>query len=355
MMQEFQVKSIVQKGFLEDGVPPLDHFEIVESKLSVNTSQLEKDSIVVQVLCMSCDPYMRGRLKSHGAPPEQGKMTVQGFVSGKIVASNHENWKANDLFGARLDLSTFQHIKDVKGFWKLTEYLTEEEISLGIGAMGMPGSTAYGGLLDILKPEKGQTVFISAASGAVGSLVGQIAKNVCGCKTIGSCGGPAKVDLIKSKFGYDHAIDYKAIDSSTQDKGLQQLKDRLQECSPEGIDMYFENVGGIHFDAAFGSLRPKGRIAVCGGISSYNEKSSPSVKVDIMKMIYTFQRIEGFVCTPWLFGEKGNFLADMSKWIKQGNVKVEETFYDGIESWPAAFQSLFVNTHRNTGKVVVRV
>ncbi len=185
---------------------------------------------------------------------------MNGFVSGKIVDSKNGAWKVGDLFGASLPFKTYVVITPAMMaatmMWKLTDYLTEAELSLGIGLMGMPGSTAYGGLLDVLAVKAGQTIFISAASGAVGSLVGSIAKNVYNCKVIGTCGGPEKCELIKTKFGYDHAIDYKV--ASDKDK----LKAALKEAAPEGIDMYFENVGGYHFEAAFESLRPYGRLAL---------------------------------------------------------------------------------------------
>jgi NADPH-dependent curcumin reductase CurA len=116
---------------------------------------------------------------------------------------------------------------------------------------------------------------------------------------------------------------------------------------------YFENVGGTHFEAACASLRPHGRIAVCGAISGYNEAERPTSRLQITQLIYTFQRVEGFVCSPWLRGERGNFLADMASWVKQGKLSVQETFFDGIEAWPDAFASLFSGA--NSGKVVVRV
>jgi NADPH-dependent curcumin reductase CurA len=215
------------------------------------------------------------------------------------------------------------------------------------GILGMPGSTAYGGLIDILKPVAGQTLFVSAASGAVGSVVGMIAKNVYGCTIIGSCGGPEKCSMLKEKFGYDHAIDYKTCANADE------LTAALKVVAPDGIDMYFENVGGMHFDAAFSSLKTGGRIAICGAISEYNNLKPSGNTIDITKMIYTAQRIEGFVCMPWLSGARGNFLADMAQWYKEGKLLAQETFTDGIENWPLAFQSLF--NGMNKGKVIVWV
>jgi NADPH-dependent curcumin reductase CurA len=274
-----------------------------------------------------------------------------GFVVGRVVASNgNTNWNLGDTFGANLPFTTVQNLSadalQKTLMWKLTGLVSDEELSLGLGVLGMPGSTAYGGLVDVLAPKEGETIFISAASGAVGSLVGMLAKRVFNCTVIGSCGGPEKCALIKEKFGFDHAIDYKTL------SGADDLMTALKQVAPDGIDMYFENVGGFHFEAAFNSLRPHGRIAVCGGISQYN--SHPDLNsINPMKMVYTFQRIEGFVCGPWLSGKKGNFLRDMHQYLREGKLIAQETFFEGIESWPVAFQALF--TGRNVGKVVVRV
>ena len=212
----------------------------------------------------------------------------------------------------------------------------------------MPGSTAYGGL-DVLQPKEGETILVSAASGAVGISIGMLAKALFGCKVIGSCGGEEKCNIIVSEFGFDHAIDYKKVSSA------QELKEMISAVAPKGIDMYFEGVGGIHLEAALDLLRTNGRIAVCGQISDYNRNPNDPHKypISVANMIYKCQRIEGFVCTPWLDGKKGRFLSDMSKWLQEGKVKPKETFFDGIEQWPLAFQSLFTGKH--LGKVVVRV
>ncbi len=276
---------------------------------------------------------------------------MTGFIAGKVLASKNVNWKKDDLIGGMLPFNTVQIITGgalaATYTWNLTGLVDESNISYGIGVLGMPGSTAYGGLIDVLRPLEGETIFISAASGAVGSVVGQLAKHLYKCNVIGSVGGPAKSALVKEKFGFDHAIDYKAV--STAPELIALLKDAV----PEGIDMYFENVGGIHFEAAMDQLRPKGRVAVCGIISESNSAGTALTYFNPMKMIYTAQRIEGIYCAPWLSGAKGNFLKDMSGWVRDGHVVIQETFYDGIEQWPNAFQALF--TGANVGKVVVRV
>eukprot|EP00602_Paraphysomonas_sp_CaronLab_P010703 CAMPEP_0185039032 /NCGR_PEP_ID=MMETSP1103-20130426/35443_1 /TAXON_ID=36769 /ORGANISM="Paraphysomonas bandaiensis, Strain Caron Lab Isolate" /LENGTH=345 /DNA_ID=CAMNT_0027577761 /DNA_START=19 /DNA_END=1053 /DNA_ORIENTATION=- len=341
-------KSVVLKASLDEGLPGPEHFDIVEN--IVNDPQ--QGEIQVQILAMSADPYLRIRIKSESAfgAVKPGSV-MDGFVVGKVVRSNGvSKWSEGDTFGAMMPFTTIQNLSEEKLastlMWKLSDMVSEDELTLGLGILGMPGSTAYGGLVHVLRPNIGETIFVSAASGAVGSLVGMIAKNVYNCTVIGSCGGPEKCALIKEKFGFDHAIDYKTVSSA------EELKAAILKVAPDGIDMYFENVGGIHFDAAFSTLRTKGRIAVCGGISEYNA-STPEQHPSFnpMNMVYTMQRIEGFLAGPYLTGQEGNFLQDMHKFLRDGKIVKQETEFQGIESWPMAFQALF--TGKNKGKVVV--
>lgn len=340
-----KTKTVHMKHHLDEGIPGPDDFEIIETTLPA----VDDGGILLQLLYISADPYLRGQLKSKALQPKKVGDPMVGFVSGKVLISKSANYKVGDLVGTNLAFSTYVVLsaKQLESalIWKLTDILKEEELSLGIGLLGMPGSTAYGGLLDVLRPLKGETIFVSAASGAVGSLVGMIAKREFGCFVIGSCGGPEKCKIIKEKFGFDVAIDYKVADNK------EKLKAALAEAAPKGLNMYFENVGGYHFEAAYELLAPYGRIAVCGGISQYNEAEMPKLAFNPMTMVYTFQRIEGFVCSPWLSGKKGNFLADMNKWRLEGKLVAEETVFHGIESWPLAFRSLF--TGEKLGKVVV--
>jgi NADPH-dependent curcumin reductase CurA len=342
-------KAILLKSYAEEGLPTNEHFDVVD--LEIPSPSVE-GSIQVKILAMSADPFLRGRINPTSPMKLKLGEAMTGFVVGKVVSSlNNSNWAEGDLFGGLLPLMTVQtmtpEVLQSTLMWKLTGLLEESEITLGLGIMGMPGSTAYGGLIDVLRPNQGETIFISAASGAVGSIVGMLAKRLYNCTVIGSCGGAEKCALIKEKFGFDYAIDYKTIATT------QELTAALKEVAPNGIDMYFENVGGMHFDAAFASLRPHGRIAVCGGISQYNEATPALNAFNPMAMVYTFQRIEGFVCTPWLSGTKGNFLQDMHRYYRDGFVVSQETYFDGIEHWIDGFQSLF--TGKNVGKVVVRV
>jgi NADPH-dependent curcumin reductase CurA len=340
-----QSSSVTLIEPLAEGAPGPEHFLI--KKETMEDLSLEEGQVLVQLKCISADPYLRGRIKPSGE--FKAGATMSGFVSGKVIASNNSKWKENDLFGAALPFTTVQKVFPERNLmWRL-DGLAEENISYGIGVLGMPGSTAYGGLIDVLRPLEGETIFISAASGAVGQLVGQLAKKLYGCRVIGSCGGPRKCALLLEKFGFDYAIDYKTC----PDKDA--IVAELKRCAPEGIDMYFENVGGIHFEAAMECLRPYGRVAVCGAISEYKDKVPKGQAFQPLNLIYKFQRIEGFMCMPWLSGKKGNFHAEMPQYLSDPArpLVVEETFFDGIESWAVGFNALF--TGANLGKVVVRV
>lgn len=343
-MSVLEAKTVHLKTLVDGVAPGPEHFEIKETK--VDTNDIKDGEICVRAMVMSVDPYLRGGIKTGGTKKVGDAMS--GFISGKVIASKSADWKENDLIGMSANFSTVQ-IADTRKTvaWKLTDIVTEENISHGIGILGMPGSTAYAGLLDVLKPEEGQTIFVSGAAGAVGGFVGQLAKKLKNCKVIGSCGGPEKCKLVKEKFGFDECIDYKTVSNT------EELKAALKHVAPDGIDMYFENVGGMHFEAAFESLRPHGRIAVCGGISNYNSTTVNKIKMNPSQMIYNFQRIEGFVCFPWLSGKKGNFLKDMAGWVNEGKIVIEETVYNGIENWPVAFNGLFIGA--NKGKAVLKV
>jgi len=351
-------KTLELIACLDEGMPGPEHFKITEAKVG----DVEDGGMLVELLNVSADPYMRSRIKTAGGG-KAGPMS--GFVTGRVLVSKNDKWFAGDFIGASLPYTTVQVVSKeaLAGTvsWKLTGLVDETNAAKGIGVLGMPGSTAYGGFYDILRPKRskkkgepnGETIFISAASGAVGQLVGQLAK-LSGCTVIGSAGGATKCQTLKDKFGYDHAIDYKTV--STADE----LTAKLKECAPDGIDMYFENVGGIHFDAAFRSMKAGGRIAVCGCISQYNSGGGAGGglggdcnQLPLGPMIYPQLRIEGFMCMRWLSGQKGNFLRDMARLLKQGKLEITETNTDGLENWGKAFQSLF--TGGNNGKVVVTV
>ena len=211
-MQQIELisKNLHLKEAIDFGVPGPQNFEVLQT--TVRSSDLKDGDIMVQILSISADPYLRNSIKKtkgamNAGTNEQGAI-MQGFVSGKVLRSMNPAWVEGDFFGTHSQFSTVQIVSEEasKGFRKLSNLIEgESQISLGVGVLGMPGATAYGGLLDVLRPNAGETIFISAAAGAVGGLVGMIAKNVFGCKVIGSCGGPVKCALIKEKYGFDQS------------------------------------------------------------------------------------------------------------------------------------------------------
>jgi len=314
-----------------------EDFEIVKSAF---TDELEGENVVVfKLLALSADPFQRGRMKNGD------RRVLDGFVSGVVVKSSTDSVKEGNFYGGYLPYQTLQKLsaKQLGGMWNLTDFVTKETISLGCGVLGMPGATAYGGLLKVLRPKKGDTLFVSAASGAVGALVGQIAK-LEGCIVIGSAGGAKKNDYIRNTLGYDFAIDYKTISSS------EELQEAIKKVAPEGIDMNFESVGGMHFDACFKVLKSGGRIAICGTISQYDSEKYIPDNINIAQMIYTQQRIEGFTAGQYL--RAGEFLPFFAQLIKEDKIHAEETVFTGVEKWPEAFVSVMSGGH--LGKVVVR-
>jgi len=211
-----------------------------------------------------------------------------------------------------------------------------------LGVMGMPGLTAWGGLLITGEYQDGETLFVSAASGAVGSLVGQIAK-LKGGRVVGSAGSDAKVQTLIHDFGFDHAFNYRTDDPLTE----------LKKGAPEGIDVYFENVGGPQLEAALTHMRPHGRIPICGMIAHYNDHgdATPGPR-NLTETIYKFITLKGFVVSAFE-SKRAEFQQQMAGWIKSGDVRYEETIFEGLASAPDAFIGLF--SGENNGKMLVHL
>jgi NADPH-dependent curcumin reductase CurA len=312
-------------------IPGPENFAIVETAVP----EPGPSEVLVRNLFMSVDPAMRPRL-SNG----QTKLgaVMGGGAIGKIVASKHPT------------LQEGQYVLSQRGFreWFVSSGQDlnvvpsdRGPLSAYLGALGMTGLTAYGGLLVTGQLKEGETVFVSAAAGAVGSVAGQIAK-IKNCRVIGSCGSDAKVAYLK-QLGFDHAFNYKTSN----------IVEQLRAGAEGGIDVYFENVGGAHLDAALACMRPLGRIPVCGMISAYNNKGVRSEGVtNLSNMIYNRVTMRGFVVYEF-FAMMEQFRSDMSGWLESGKLKAEETILEGIENAPAALAGLF--TGMNTGKMLVRL
>ncbi len=318
------------------GEPTAANFDIA----TVTLPDPAPGEVQVRNTWMTVDPYMRGRMndvKSY-APPFQIGEAMQGGAVGEVIASNDPAFKAGDavqsFFGWREAFNA-----PAAAVQKLETHGLPPQAFLGVA--GMPGLTAYVGLLKIAALKDGDVVFVSAAAGAVGQIVCQIAK-LKGHTVIGSAGGAEKAAYLK-EIGVDHVIDYKAEKDLTA---------ALMTAAPNGIDVYFDNVGGGHLEAALMASRPFARFALCGMISQYNATDmGPGVRGLIMAVGKQL-RLEGFIVSSHADMQPA-FVADMSAWIAAGKVKWRETVEEGVENAPAAFLKLF--SGENLGKMLVKL
>jgi hypothetical protein len=297
--------------------------------------------MLVRVVYLSIDPYMRGRMsdaRSYVPPVALGDV-MEGGTVGEVVRSNHPRFAMGDVVEGRLGWQEYA-VTDGKGVRKIDPSLAP--ISTAVGVLGMPGLTAYFGLLEVGQPKAGETVVVSAASGAVGGLVGQIAK-LKGCRAVGLAGSDAKVDYLTRELGYDAGINYR----TTPD-----LDAALRAACPGGIDVYFDNVGGRITEAVTRHVNPFARIAVCGLISQYNltepELAPRNERFVLVKRV----RILGFLVFDFAARYKEG-LAQLTEWLRQGRLKYREDVVDGLERAPDAL--LAVLQGRNFGKMLVRV
>jgi hypothetical protein len=297
--------------------------------------------VLVRNLYMSVDPYMRGRMleqPSYVQPFPLGQ-PLEGGCVGQVVESNGGKVQVGDYVLGRKGWRE-SYISDGSDLTKIDP--TQAPLQAYLGILGMPGLTAYVGLLDIGQPQVGNTVFVSAAAGAVGSVVCQIAK-LKGCRVVGSAGSVAKVQWLQDVAGVDAAFNYKDVDSLTVELG--------KHC-PHGVDVYFENVGGTHLEAALEHMNPRGRIALCGMISQYNEGAPSSGPRNLRLAVRKRLTLTGFIVSDHV-NRQPQFYADMGAWIADGKIKWEETIVHGIENAPRAFLGLF--TGENMGKMLVRL
>src|SRR5947209_610307 len=298
---------------------------------------------LLRTLWLSLDPYMRGRMSdapSYAKPVGVGEVMQGGTVS-EVVASNNDGFAPGDIVLGHTGWQTHA-LSDGRGLRKLDP--KRGPISLALGVLGMPGMTAYTGLLEIGKPQPGETVVVSAASGAVGSAVGQIAK-IKGARAVGIAGREKKCRYVKDELGFDDCLDHRDPD----------LAAKLKDACPKGIDIYFENVGGAVFEAVFPLLNPFARVPVCGLIAHYNdtEAKPPKWAASLMRAVLTKRlTIRGFIVSDFA-ARHADFLREMSGWVREGKVKYKEFVTEGLDGAPAAFIGLLKGA--NFGKQLVRV
>ena len=317
------------------GMPVMEDFALKEVALP----ELGEGLVRVKNRWLSVDPYMRGRMndvKSY-VPPFALDAPMEGGAIGEVVESNDPGFAPGDTV---LHMAGWRDETVVPGasLNKLPA-IPGVEPQAFLGNLGLTGGTAYFGLLEAASAKEGDIVFVSAAAGAVGSAVVQIAKAL-GMTVIGSAGGADKCDFVRS-LGADAVIDYKAGSVLKQ----------LNEVAPKGIDVYFDNVGGDHLDAALALARKDSRFAICGMIEGYNEAQPTCLKY-IMRIIAMRIRLQGFIYTDYL-SKMGDFYRDMGGWIAGGQVKPRDTIVEGLEKTPDAFLGLF--TGANTGKMLVKL
>ena len=320
-----------------EGEPSKENFLVDETEIN----ELPENEVLIKNLWMSVDPYMRGRMidrKSYVPPFELGK-TLEGGAIGIVIESKSSNFKEGDFVNSNFGWREY--------FTAEGKYLTKINPDIGplqayLGTLGMPGMTAYVGLLRIGELKEGDKVMISAAAGAVGTVASQIAI-AKGCEVYGTAGSDEKCEFLENDLGLTKAINYKTCGH---------LIKAFHGACPDGVDVYFENVGGSHLEAALSIMRQNGRIALCGMIEQYNDTSPRPGPNNLMAAIAKSLKIQGFIVSSH-YDLSENFLKDMKIWIDSGKMQWKETIDQGIESAPGAFIKLFKG--QNFGKMLVKI
>jgi NADPH-dependent curcumin reductase CurA len=318
-----------------DGMPGLDNFAMTQTPVP----EPGDGEVLMRTLYLSLDPYMRGRMsaaKSYAKPVELGDVMVGGTV-GEIVASRHPNYTVGDIvqgFGGWQDYA----LSNGAGLRKLDP--AAAPVSTALGVLGMSGMTAYVGLLEIGQPKAGETVVVAAALGAVGSVVGQIAR-IKGCRAVGIAGGADKCRFVTGTLGFDACVDHRAPD----------FREALDAACPAGIDVYFENVGGAVQQTVWPLLNDFARIPVCGLVAQYN-LTTPMPGPDMFTVLRKRLMLRGFIVSDFA-AKQAHFLHEAGEWVRTGRLKYREDIVDGLENAPAAFLGMLQG--KNFGKMLVRV
>ncbi|MEV6138425.1 NADP-dependent oxidoreductase [Nocardia sp. NPDC051990] len=324
-----------------EGAPTPANFRIETTTLPAPG----EGEVLLRTRYLSLDPYMRGRMsaaESYAAPVEIGAVMVGGTVA-DVLESRAPSLTKGDVVQAYSGWQTHQ-VASASGLRKLDP--DKAPISTALGVLGMPGFTAYSGLLKVGQPKAGETLVVAAASGPVGSAVGQIAR-IKGLRAIGIAGGPEKCAYVREELGFDAAIDHRAPD----------FADRLRAAVPDGIDIYFENVGGAVADAVYPLLNTYARVPVCGLIANYNAIGTPEGPDRLPgfygRILTKSLTVRGFIQTEFVREMYKDFLREMSGWIAEDRVRYREDIVEGLEQAPKAFIGMLEG--RNFGKLVVRV
>jgi NADPH-dependent curcumin reductase CurA len=319
-----------------EGMPKRSDFEYVEEPIP----EPGDGEILVKILYISLDPAMRGWMndvRSYLPPVQIGEVMRAGGV-GRVVKSNHPRFQVGDHLNGTFGVQEYV-VSDGRGVIPVDPGAASLPTYLGI--LGMPGMTAYFGLLDICKPQAGETVVVSGAAGAVGAAVGQIAR-IKGCRVVGIAGGEEKCRYITEELGFDAAIDYKSQD----------VNKALKEHCPLGINVYFDNVGGDILDAALARLARGARIALCGAISQYNATGPVKGPSNYLSLLVNRGMMKGFLVFDY-FDRYGDAAREMAGWLESGKLRAKEDVVEGLETFPDTLNKLFKG--ENMGKLVLKV
>ena len=340
MPQSLNVNRRIVLAARPSGAVAAEHFRLEQAEVPVPAV----GQLLLRTVFLSLDPYMRGRMNdapSYAPCVQLGAVMTGGAVS-QVVASQHPDFQPGDQVMGYTGWQDYA-LSDGSGLTQLPADMAHPSLALGV--RGMPGFTAYMGLMDIGQPKVGETVVVAAASGAVGAVVGQIAK-IQGCRVVGIAGGADKCRFVVDELGFDAGLDRRAPDFPAQ----------LAAACPNGIDVYFENVGGAVFDAVLPLLNTHARVPVCGLISLYSGGVSPATadRLPALTRALLVKRIrmQGFIIFDYE-GRQPEFLVPMQQWLAEGKVKFREDVVDGLENAPQAFIGLLQG--ENFGKLVVRV
>ena len=340
-MAETASKAIFLKAY-PNGAPTLDEFELRDA----TTPTPGAGQMLCRTVWMSVDPYMRGRMrpdvKSY-IPPFSLDEPLSGGAVSEVLESNIPDYQPGD------------YIVDFTGGWK-SHYISDGDraqkvdpnlapLSAYLGVLGMPGMTAWAGVTQILEPKEGDTMFVSGAAGAVGSVVCQLGK-AKGCRVIASAGSPAKCEWLEKEAGVDVALNYKDYANAGE------LTKALAAAAPKGVDCYFENVGGMHLEAALNCIAFGGRMALCGMIAQYNNTSPEPGPPNLINMVGRGVMARGFIVSEYM-AKAGEFAAEVAPLLATGKIKFQESVYDGLDKAPEAFLGLFKG--ENFGKAVIRI
>lgn len=321
-----------------EGKPTVSNFEFVKDKSEL---EINNGEILLETAYVSVDPYLRGRMSDAKSyiPPFELNKPVQSGVVAKVTASKNDNFKNGDYVSGMLPWKT-QQISNGEGLLKVDG--SKSPLSTYLGILGMTGLTAYLGLNQIGKPVAGETIVVSGAAGAVGSVVGQIAK-IMGLNVIGIAGTDEKIEMLKTKFGFDAGINY----NTSKD-----IKADIAKAAPNGVDIYFDNVGGPISDAVLYNINRLARIIICGAISVYNSTETPmSVSVQPF-LVKNSALMQGFIVSN--YAEKfPEAIQQLSAWLSEGKLTYTETIVEGFENIPNAFIDLFEG--KNKGKMIVKI